>query len=181
MIDATAPSDNFIKDLSIRGIYDYKDIVLTASFILQYKQDYFYVEKILLKISTDSFAFPYYEKVRNDHVKSDVKNIVWDIRKMQSDLFMKAEARLPEVISQILVLAENPDAEHMQPLLKGEKTPYEKAIPAVDFVSYYNANCSSQLKQKIEQALNGANQRNPVTMRYVMQPNLVKGETILQS
>lgn len=161
LIDATAPSDNFLKDLSIRGIYDYKDIVLTASFILQYKQDYFYVEKILLKISTDSFAFPYYEKVRNDHVKSDVKHIVWGIRKMQNDLFMKAEARLPEVISQILVLAENPDAEHMQPLLKGEKTPYEKAIPAVDFVSYYNANCSSQLKQKIEQALNGAHQKKP--------------------
>lgn len=64
LIDATAPSDNFIKDLSIRGIYDYKDIVLTASFILQYKQDYFYVEKILLKISTDSFAFPYFWKMK---------------------------------------------------------------------------------------------------------------------
>ena len=37
LIDAASPSANLIKDLSIRGIYDYKDIVLTASFILQYK------------------------------------------------------------------------------------------------------------------------------------------------
>lgn len=159
LIRSTDSADNLVKELSVKGTYDYKNIVLTVSCILHHKQDYFYLEKTLLRISTDSFAFPYYEKVRNDHVKSDVKNITWDIRKMQGELIMKAEARLPEVISQILVQAENPDMEHMQPLLEGEKTPYEKAIPAIDLVKYYNANCSSQLKQKIEQAIDGSKKK----------------------
>ena len=153
LVTASDISKDNVEKIYIRDVYGDATIAFSIACVLQYKGEFFYFENRLLDIPMDILASPHYHRVGKEHIKTDLKNIDWDEEELKDQLVSMVEGKLPDAIRRTLLRSNNPDIEHLQPLLAGEIFPYQKAISASVFAKYYNFNCIPQLKQRITDTL----------------------------